>query len=178
MTTSVQQTNENRTPRCVGGRPRVGVFACLPMVSTSTWQRIDFNDKKSSYSKTCLWRKAKKSAEYSILHRFKITVIYRATLTIHITRKNSCYVGRFYTTLLLNKQAFCTYEGISKSFRTGSLERELQMVQLSATRYSCIAILWASLVSFAAIIFCVASQRVFIVVYFVIGSVRKRLDTP
>jgi hypothetical protein len=31
------------------------------------------------------------------------------------------------------------YEGVSKSFRTGRLERELQVVQLSAT--SCIAIL-------------------------------------
>jgi hypothetical protein len=53
------------------------------------------------------------------------------------------------------------------------------MVQLSATRCSCIAILWVSLVSFAAITLCVASQRVFIaVVYFVIDSVRKLLDTP
>jgi hypothetical protein len=33
-------------------------------------------------------------------------------------------------------------------------------------------------VSFAAITLCVASQRVFIVVYFVIDSVRKILDTP
>jgi hypothetical protein len=33
------------------------------------------------------------------------------------------------------------YEGVSKSFRTGRLERELQTVQLSATRCSCIAIL-------------------------------------
>jgi hypothetical protein len=33
------------------------------------------------------------------------------------------------------------YEGVPKSFRTGHLERELQMVQLSATRCSCIAIL-------------------------------------
>jgi hypothetical protein len=43
------------------------------------------------------------------------------------------------------------------------------MVQLSATGCSCIAILWASLVSFAAITLCVASQQVFIVVsvYFV-----------
>jgi hypothetical protein len=31
------------------------------------------------------------------------------------------------------------YEGVSKSFRSGRLERELQMVQLSATRCSCIA---------------------------------------
>jgi hypothetical protein len=47
------------------------------------------------------------------------------------------------------------------------------------SKYSCIAILWVSLVSFAAIILCVASQRVFIfVVYFVIDSVRKLLDTP
>jgi hypothetical protein len=43
------------------------------------------------------------------------------------------------------------------------------MIKFSATRCSCIAILWVSLVSFAAITFCVASQRVFIVVsvYFV-----------
>jgi hypothetical protein len=33
------------------------------------------------------------------------------------------------------------YEVISKSFRTGRLQRELQMVQLSATGCSCIAIL-------------------------------------
>jgi hypothetical protein len=32
-------------------------------------------------------------------------------------------------------------EGVSKSFRTGNLERELQMVQLPAIRCSCIAIL-------------------------------------
>jgi hypothetical protein len=39
------------------------------------------------------------------------------------------------------------------------------MIQLSATRCSCIAILWVSLVSFAVITFCVTSQRVFVVVY-------------
>jgi hypothetical protein len=33
------------------------------------------------------------------------------------------------------------YEGVSKSFRTGRLEQELQMVQLSATRCSCVATL-------------------------------------
>jgi hypothetical protein len=33
------------------------------------------------------------------------------------------------------------YEGVSKSFRTGRLQRELQIVQLSATGCSCIAIL-------------------------------------
>jgi hypothetical protein len=70
-------------------------------------------------------------------------------------------------------------ECVSKSFRTGRLERELQMVQISATRCSCIAILWVSSVNFAAIMLCVASQRVFVVVrvYFFIYSVRKLLDT-
>jgi hypothetical protein len=59
----------------------------------------------------------------------------------------------------------CTkYEGVSKSSRTGRLERELKMVQLSAARCSCIAILWVSLVNFAAVTLCVASHRVFIVV--------------
>jgi hypothetical protein len=71
-------------------------------------------------------------------------------------------------------------EGVSRSFRTGRLERELQMVPLSATRCSCIAILWVSLVSFAVITLCVPSQRVFIVpvVYFVIDSVQKLLNIP
>jgi len=59
-----------------------------------------------------------------------------------------------------------------------TLDRKLQVVQLSATRCSCIAILWFCLVSFSAITLCVASQRVFIVVYFVIDSVRKLLVTP
>jgi hypothetical protein len=69
--------------------------------------------------------------------------------------------------------------GCIQIFRTGHLERELQIVQLSATRCSCIAILRVSLVSFAAIALCVASQDVFIfvVVYFVIDSIRRLLDT-
>jgi hypothetical protein len=75
----------------------------------------------------------------------------------------------------------CVYyvESISKSFRTGRLERELQMVEFSAPRCNFTAILWVSLVSFAAITLCVASQRVFIVVsvYFVM-TVWKLLDTP
>jgi hypothetical protein len=37
--------------------------------------------------------------------------------------------------------SYSVYGGVFKSFRTGRLERELQMVQLSATRCSCIAIL-------------------------------------
>jgi lysophospholipid acyltransferase (LPLAT)-like uncharacterized protein len=72
------------------------------------------------------------------------------------------------------------YEDVTIIFRTSRLERGLQMVHLSATRYCCIVILWVGLVSFAAITFCVASQRVFIIVsvYSVIDSVRKLLDTP
>jgi hypothetical protein len=65
-----------------------------------------------------------------------------------------------------------------KSFLTGRVEGELQMVQFSATRCSFIAILLVSLVSSATITFCVASQRVFVVVYFFNDSVRKLLDTP
>jgi len=56
------------------------------------------------------------------------------------------------------------------------------MVQLPASRWSCITILWASLASFAAITLCVASQVfivvvVVVVVYFVMDSVQKLLDT-
>jgi hypothetical protein len=50
---------------------------------------------------------------------------------------------------------------VPKSFRTGRLERELQMVELSATWCSCIAISWVSLVSFVAMTLCVASRRVY-----------------
>jgi hypothetical protein len=49
------------------------------------------------------------------------------------------------------------YEGVSKSFRTGRPVRELQMIQLSATTCSCIAILWVSLVRFTTTTLCVAS---------------------
>jgi hypothetical protein len=73
-----------------------------------------------------------------------------------------------------------SYKFVPKSFRTGRLERELQMVQLSTTRCSCIAILWVSLVSFAVITLCIASQRVTtpkVCIYYITGSVRKLLDT-
>jgi hypothetical protein len=72
------------------------------------------------------------------------------------------------------------YEGVSKCFRTGRLARELQMVQLSATTCSCIAISWISLVSCAAITLWRGQQWVIpkVSVHFVIESVRKLLDTP
>jgi hypothetical protein len=79
--------------------------------------------------------------------------------------------------LCLSTTPWRQYERVSKSFRTGHLERELQMVQFFATRCSCIAILWVSLVSFATITLCVASEPVFIA-YFVIDLVRKLFDTP
>jgi len=56
------------------------------------------------------------------------------------------------------------HKGVSKSFQTDRLKRELQMVEISATRCSCIAILWVSLVSFVAIILSIASRRVFTLV--------------
>jgi hypothetical protein len=69
------------------------------------------------------------------------------------------YTAHRFVPILYN---FLAYEGVSKIFQTGRLEWEPQMVQLSATGCSCIVILWVSLVSFAAITPCVASQRVFV----------------
>jgi len=84
----------------------------------------------------------------------------------HLTFHNST---DYLITALGKKKQVCLYEGISKSFRTGRLEGEMQMVQLSATRCRCIGILWGSLVSSAVLILCIASQRMFIAaVYFVI----------
>jgi hypothetical protein len=70
--------------------------------------------------------------------------------------------------------------GCAQKFTDWQPEPELQMVQFSATRCNCIAILWVILVSFVAINHCVASQRVFIVVivYFVIEWVRELFDIP
>jgi hypothetical protein len=76
--------------------------------------------------------------------------------------------------------ALMLHEGVSESFRTGRLYWELQMVHLSATRCSCVAILWVRLVRFAAITLCVTFEWVFVIVsiYFIINSVWKLLDTP
>jgi hypothetical protein len=69
--------------------------------------------------------------------------------------------------------------GYGRLATTGRLERELQMVQLSATRCSCIAILWVSLVSSAAITpLCYFSTSVCSWCLFRYDSVPKLLDTP
>jgi hypothetical protein len=83
--------------------------------------------------------------------------------------RHCCQVYRCIRLMQKGTQNGNMYEGVTKSFRTGRLEQELQMVQLSATRCSYIAFLWVSLVNFVAITIFVASQRVFIVVriYFV-----------
>jgi len=44
-----------------------------------------------------------------------------------------------------NMEFLITCEGVSKSFWAGFLYCELQMVQLSATRCSCITTLWVSI---------------------------------
>jgi hypothetical protein len=128
-----------------------------------------------------------KTSHYNILYHRDVRNEVRATgispqlgVTLICVQSDGCPVIRAKTCTGTVPNARVVYDGVSKSFRTGRLERELQMVQLSATRCSCIAILWLSLVSFAAITLCVASQRVFIVVstYFVMDSVRKLLDTP
>jgi hypothetical protein len=106
----------------------------------------------------------------------------RNILCIHLhaaVSEKSCNPGKAW--IRIRKCCYCIswYKNVTKSFRTGRLERELQTVQLSATRWNCIAILWVSPVSFAATTLCVASQWVIpkISVYFVIDSVRKLLDT-
>jgi hypothetical protein len=101
-------------------------------------------------------------------------------LTPSLSLSLSLSLYRLVRGYLQNTRLLALYEGVSKSFRTDRLERELQMLQLSATRCTFIAILWVSLMSFVAITLCVASQRVFIVVsvYFIIDSVRKVLNTP
>jgi hypothetical protein len=66
----------------------------------------------------------------SYIHRsasqIQISVTFRNfRLSVNGTGRELCYI----------------HEGVSKSFRTGRLEQELQIVQLSAIGCSCIAIL-------------------------------------
>jgi hypothetical protein len=67
-------------------------------------------------------------------------------ITFGTTVANEQTAMKWLIDLLLRSLVTCfllmrgLYDGVSKSFRTGRLERELQMVQLSATRCS-IAIL-------------------------------------
>jgi hypothetical protein len=69
----------------------------------------------------------------------------RENIKASATDSPGCYVVRQYKPWFDEECAklliSCSYEDVYKSFRTGRLERELQMVQLSATRCSCIAIL-------------------------------------
>jgi len=79
-------------------------------------------------------------------------VAYRSAL--HVSLENS-KCGSFEVTVSESAETVFTewlklfnysvYDCISKSFRTGRLERELQMVPLSATRFSFTSILWVSL---------------------------------
>jgi hypothetical protein len=81
--------------------------------------------------------------------------------------RNKEYEQKYYTYIYL-----CTIRGCIQKFPDWQPGARTANGKLSATRCSCMTILWVSLVSFAAITLCVAS-RVFIVVYFVIDSVRN-----
>jgi hypothetical protein len=126
-----------------------------------------------SYLMLCHWLSAVGSCHA------KIAVIF-VTLPKRVSNRKGrpSETNFFFKEFLFICWVISSYEGVSKSFRTGRLEWELQMVLLSDTRCSCIVILWVSLVSFATITLCIASQRVFIVVYFVMTQSGKLLVTP
>jgi hypothetical protein len=65
------------------------------------------------------------------------------------------------------------YEGVSRSFRTGRLERELQTVQLSASYF---VIQPSEFCCHNRL--CYFSMSIVVSIYFVIDSVRKLSDTP
>jgi len=58
--------------------------------------------------------------------------------------KDDCHIRmsvKLHVLLILMELTCITYEGGSKSFRTGRLERELQLLHLSANGCSCMVIL-------------------------------------
>jgi len=82
--------------------------------------------------------------------------------------------------VLLVQGNTCLYEDVSKSFRTGYLERDCKWYSSLPLGAVVSLFLSVSLVSFAATALYIASERVFIFVsiYFFIDSVRNLLDTP
>jgi len=82
----------------------------------------------------------------------------------HPSKDDACYIY----------MAFHAYDGYPKLSGLAAWSENCKWYN-SATRCSCIAILWIILVSFDAKTLCVAPQQVFIVVivYFVSDSVRK-----
>jgi hypothetical protein len=94
-------------------------------------------------------------------------------LRMHIIEDAACK-PTFSATVALREWVV---RGCIRKFPDWTTGARTQMVQFSATRCRCIDILWVSLLSFAAVTLCVASQRVFVVVYFIIDSVRKLIDT-
>jgi hypothetical protein len=104
-------------------------------------------------------------------------------------------VGKLYTIPLLNTYIYThthtrihtyihtyvqTNIRVSKSFRTGRLERELQLVQISATRCNCIAVWWVLLPNplccFLTSVCCCCCCCC--CCWFRYDPVRKLLDTP
>jgi hypothetical protein len=58
------------------------------------------------------------------------------------TNSHHAYHVILYASLIMgDDQLMALYEDVTKSFQTACMEQELQMVQLSATRCSCITIL-------------------------------------
>jgi hypothetical protein len=82
-----------------------------------------------------------------------------------IQQTEICFL--LFSTHFIQLTIFLLHLCVSKSFRTGHLEWELQMVQLSAIRWSCIAILWVRLVIFAAMlcfstsVYCCCKRSIF-----------------
>jgi hypothetical protein len=60
---------------------------------------------------------------------------------VEVNVQNTSKSNFIVTCAIQFRLSFTKYEGVSKSFRTDRLERELQMVQLTNTRCSCISIL-------------------------------------
>jgi hypothetical protein len=86
------------------------------------------------------------SSLWNFQQKFSMHFLFaRLTCSAHLTLPHIVFSKYFiisHVTYERSQQSSrAPYEGVSKSFRTGRLKRELQMVQLSATRYSCIAIL-------------------------------------
>jgi hypothetical protein len=82
------------------------------------------------------WTKERISSESQVVW------IVNSVIKIHIYQQ--CDGGDYCSSVIVTEES--TFEGVFKSFRSGRLERELQMSPLSATRCSGIVILWISLV--------------------------------
>jgi hypothetical protein len=89
---------------------------------------------------TPLPQKSLRNGVVLIRTRIRIELTYRSCMKVNLDADAGVEVLSYEVILYVSRTLKAVYEGVSKSFRTGRLKRELQIVRLCTTKRSCIDI--------------------------------------